>query len=86
MEEREVLAICDASIGCSDVIGEEGVCEFIFGDDPKAVVESFLLFPTLAAELTGAADDPMEGERRIRSLCGSSADASMVTQGGLNGI
>ena len=49
----------------------------MFGGDPKAAVESFRL-PALAAEVTGAAEDPIEGDRRIRNLCGSSADASRM--------
>lgn len=40
----------------------------MLGEDPKAAVESFRL-PALAdADDTGAAEDPMEGERRIRNL------------------
>ena len=49
----------------------------MLGEDPKAAVESFRL-PALAADVTGAAEDPIDGERRIRNLCGSSADASML--------
>lgn len=49
----------------------------MFGDDPKAAVESLRL-PALAAEATGAAEDPIDGDRRKRNLCGSSADASML--------
>lgn len=49
----------------------------MIGDEPKAAVESFR-FPALTAEVTGAAAEPMEGDRRTRNLCGSSADASMV--------
>lgn len=49
----------------------------MFGEDPKAAVESFR-FPALAAEVTGAAEDPIDGDRRIRNLCGSSAEASIL--------
>lgn len=53
----------------------------MFGEVPKAAVESFLLPPltaTAAEEVTGAAEDPIDGDLRIRSLCGSLADASML--------
>ncbi len=48
-----------SSVGCSGVIGEEGVCGPMFGEDPKAAVESLRL-PDLAAEVTGAAEEPMK--------------------------
>lgn len=49
----------------------------MLGEDPKVVTES-LRFPALGPEVTGAADEPMDGERRMLYLLGSSADASMM--------
>lgn len=51
----------------------------MLGEDPKAVVES-LRFPALGPEVTGAAEEPIEGDRRMVYLRGSSADASMLCE------
>lgn len=81
MVEREVLATCETpcilSVGCSEVIGEEGGCAPMLGEELNAAVES-LRFPTRAAVVTVEAEVLMEGERRIRNRCGSSAEASML--------
>ncbi|GAC94675.1 hypothetical protein PHSY_002248 [Pseudozyma hubeiensis SY62] len=49
----------------------------MLGEELKAAVESFR-FPDLTAEVTVEADEPIDGDRRIRKRCGSSADVSMV--------
>lgn len=51
----------------------------MLGEEPKAAVESLRL-PDLTAEVTGEADEPIDGDRRIRKRCGSSAEVSMVVK------
>jgi hypothetical protein len=50
----------------------------MLGDEANAAVESFRLPDLVDAGPTAAAEVPIDGDRRIRKRCGSSAEASMA--------
>lgn len=53
----------------------------MLGEEANAAVESFLLPDLVDAGPTAAAEVPIDGDRRIRKRCGSSAEASMMVRG-----